>query len=193
MLAGPLPHMKGISKFFTLTFAICLFGCQDSSNSFERTEVGSIYDKFYMNKHAEFDTVALSLLEPVGTIPKSILKQVYEHAEGTSNFEISDQLSEAKNYPINDRINLMNIILRNEDVSKVGHYLGIYKPGNFDFFSFFYSESDSVSFSCEVVNYDSTNNSHLITTKIIMDGDIYFQRNHFKDTLNQLVFIKIDY
>jgi len=69
--------------------------------------------------------------------------------------------------------------------SKTGlNYIGIYKDGNFDYFTSVYNDSIELKLETKLVKFEDIENEFLVTSMIKVKNTAKYERLSFKDTIS---------
>ena len=169
-----------------------LLSCE-SERLYNRTSIPLPSNEAIYTFNSNIDSSMVNVKKYKSEIPHSIINHLMKNTENHIKRPLNDNdLIKKSNYKINDEISLFDVIIISENPILGHNYIGIYKIGNFDYFTSTYADSISLDINSEIIRFKETENEYLITYKLIINGQENFQRLTFRDTLNQLQWYKIE-
>ena len=178
-----------ILLFFTLLFT----SCERTDKAYKRTSISLPSNQAIYTAGTEIDSISKELTPSAECIPKSILNYLTKNFEAQINKPISEEIKlEKANYQLDNGISIFEVTANSKEANFAANYVGIYKNGNFDFFTSIYQDSVELDLELELTKFEQLDEEYLVTSKTVLNGAINFQRMTFKDTLDQLLWYKIE-
>lgn len=144
-------------------------------------------------KGNNIDTLSNELIPYETLLPKPITQNIYENIESHLN-KSTNNLSylNKKVYAVSTDMNLFVVTAISENAKTGLNYIGIYRNGNYDYFTSVYEDSIGLEIDSKLIKFEEIKNEYLVTSVIEVQNAKRYERLSFKDTSEQLLWYKLE-